>query len=168
MKNTALPLILITLASINTPAMAAEYQDNAQVISSTPIYESVNEPQRECWDEQVGFEQEQQPHNVGRAIVGSLLGGVLGHQIGKGTGRELSTVIGAATGAIVGANAGNNRPVATTPKFEQRCRQIDNWRRHLTGYDVIYRYHGQEFTAFLPKDPGPWVRVNVNVSLAEQ
>jgi len=168
MKKTALTLTLIGIAAFSTPGMAYAFQDRAEVVSSTPIYESINEPRRDCWNEQVGYENTRQ-RDYGGAVIGGLFGGLLGHQIGKGSGRDWGTAVGAATGAIVGDNIDNDghRTVASAPRYEQRCRQIDNWRRQLTGYNVTYRYQGQSYSAILPYDPGRTVRVNVSVSLAE-
>lgn len=170
MKHAPITLALLAAAGVtfSFPGMATGFQDRAQVISSVPVHESVNEPRRECWNEQVGYESVRQ-REYGGAIIGGLVGGLLGHQIGRGSGRDWGTAVGAATGAVVGDNIDNNghRPVARAPRYEERCRQIDNWSRRLTGYNVTYRYQGQEYTAFLPYDPGSTVRVNVNVSLAE-
>lgn len=169
MKNTALTLALIGTAIFSTSGLASGFQDRAEVISSTPVYESVNDPRRECWEERVGYESTRR-RDYGGAIVGGLVGGLLGNQIGKGSGRSWGTAVGAATGAIVGDNIDNDghRSVAGAPRYEQRCRQIDNWSRQLSGYDVTYRYQGQTYTAFMPYDPGRTVRVNVSVSLAER
>ncbi len=180
----AIPALMLALISA-TPSLAgppqarSSFQDTARVVSNTPVYESVNEPRRECWEEQVGYERVEErrssDHNVGGAIVGGILGGVVGNSIGKGDGRKAATAIGAAVGAITGDKYGSNRreyrdeprPDAR-PIYEQRCREVDNWTRKLTGYNVIYRYHGREYNAFLPYDPGYSVRVNVSVSLADQ
>lgn len=169
MKKTTLTLALFGLAAFTTTGMAAGFVDRAEVVSSTPIYESINEPRRECWDEKVGYEAPRR-RDYGGAVLGGLVGGLLGNQVGKGSGRAWGTAVGAATGAIVGDNIDNDghRTVAGAPRYEQRCRQIDNWSRQLTGYDVTYRYQGQTYTAFMPYDPGRTVRVNVNVSLAER
>ncbi|MDP2834995.1 MAG: glycine zipper 2TM domain-containing protein [Pseudomonadota bacterium] len=171
MKTTTLTLALIGLTGLafSAPGMASSFQDRAEVINSTPVYESVNEPRRDCWNEQVGYETTRR-REYGGAIIGGLVGGLLGNQVGKGSGRSWGTAVGAATGAIVGDNIDNDghQAVAGAPRYEQRCRQIDNWSRHLTGYNVSYRYQGQTYSAFLPYDPGQTVRVNVNVSLAEQ
>ena len=152
MKKTALTLALIGLTAVafSTPGMAAGFQDRAEVIGSTPVYESVNEPRRECWNEQVGYETTRQ-RDYGGAVLGGLVGGLLGNQLGKGSGRTLGTAVGAATGAIVGDNIDNNghQAVAGAPRYEQRCRQIDNWSRRLTGYNVAYRYQGQTYSAFI-------------------
>ncbi len=169
MKMTVLTLALIggTGMACADPGPAAWFPARGDVLSSTPIYESINEPRRECWNEQVNVEAPRQ-RDYGGAVLGGLLGGVLGHQIGGGSGRSWSTAVGAATGAMVGDNIDNsgNRG-GTTVRDEQHCRQIDNWSRRLTGYNVTYRYSGQTFSTVLPYDPGPSVQLNVNVSVAD-
>jgi uncharacterized protein YcfJ len=189
------PALLLALFA-SAPAMAGNaasssaFQDTARVVASTPIYESINQPRRECWEEEVRYETKRyestqyEPRadrrssnsNVGSTIFGGLVGGVLGNSVGKGDGRKAATAIGAALGAIAGDNYADNRRsytggyVSSEPRVqvEQRCREVDNWSRKLTGYDVTYRYQGHEYTTFMPFDPGSKVRVNVNVSLAEQ
>lgn len=168
MKKTSLTLALIGLAAFASPGIASGFMDRAEVVSSIPVYESINEPRRECWDEKVGYEAPRR-RDYGGAVLGGLVGGLLGNQLGKGSGRTWGTAVGAATGAIVGDNIDNDghRTVAGAPRYEERCRQIDNWTRQLTGYNVTYRYQGQTYSAFLPYDPGRTVRVNVSVTLAE-
>ena len=109
MKKTALTLALIGLSGLaaSTPGMASAFQDRAEVISSTPVYESVNDPRRECWNEPVGYETTRR-REYGGAVLGGLVGGLLGSQFGKGSGRLLGTAAGAATGAIVGDNIDND------------------------------------------------------------
>ena len=147
------------------------FQDTAWVVARTPVYEEVNTPRRECWTEQVGYEYSSPSRSYGGAVVGAVVGGILGNQIGRGTGRTVATAVGAATGAIVGDNIDNDgyrgQRVASRPVVEERCRVVDQWERRLTGYNVVYRYQGREYTTFLPYDPGNSVRVRVQVSLAE-
>lgn len=173
------PALLLALLN-STPSLASGYpvgdafQDYAKVVASTPVYENINEPRRECWEEQVRYERpNRRDSNAGSAIFGGLVGGVLGNSIGKGDGRKAATAIGAVLGAVAGDNYADNRrgdyqPSDPRVRVEQRCREIDNWSRRLTGYDVTYRYQGQEYTTFMTRDPGNRVRVNVNVSLADQ
>jgi uncharacterized protein YcfJ len=167
MKKTVLTLALIGGAGMAfaNPGPATSFPARGEVISSTPIYESINEPRRECWNEQVGVEAPRQ-RDYGGAVLGGLFGGLLGHQMGRGSGRDWGTAVGAATGAIVGDNI-DNRQAGGTVRNEQHCRQIDNWSRRLTGYNVTYRYEGQTFATVLPYDPGPSVHLNVNVSVAD-
>lgn len=151
----------------NYPPPAAPYYDTARVVASTPVYEDVNNPRQECWNEQVGYESAGS-RSYGGAIIGGIAGAILGHQVGRGTGRDAATAIGAATGAIVGDNADNRDrgEGPARPVYEQRCRSVDNWSHRLTGYNVVYRYQGRDYSAFLPYDPGPAVRVSVSVGLA--
>ncbi len=164
------------LAAAKPPFKGREFQDSfhdtAWVVARTPVYEEINTPRRECWTEQVGYEYSSSPsRSYGGAIIGAIAGGILGNQVGKGTGRTVATAVGAATGAIVGDNIDNDgwrgERVTSRPRYEERCRVVDQWERRLTGYNVVYRYQGREYTTFLPYDPGNTVRVRVQVSLAE-
>lgn len=156
------------------PASTA-FQDTAWVVSSKPVYQEINQPRRECWEEKVGYEQREvirgSDNNVGSAIFGGLVGGVLGNSIGKGDGRKAATAAGAVLGAMAGDKYADSRreygPAEPRVRVEQRCREVDNWTRKVTGYDVVYRYQGRDYTSFMPFDPGNKVRVNVSVSLAE-
>lgn len=156
------------------PANTA-FQDTAQVVSSKPVYQDINQPRRECWEEKVGYEQREvirgSDNNIGSTIIGGLVGGVLGNSVGKGDGRKAATAAGAVLGAIAGDKYADNRreygPAEPRVRVEQRCREIDNWTRKVTGYDVVYRYQGHDYASFMPFDPGNKVRVNISVSLAE-
>lgn len=166
-----LPALILAMLS-GLPAQASGFQDTAWVVASAPVYENVNQPRRECWTEQVGYDSVgSRDRGYGGAILGGLVGGLLGNTVGKGHGRQAATAIGAATGAIVGDNIDNDgqdyRREARRPRFEERCRVVDNISRELTGYNVTYRYQGRDYTTFMAHDPGRSVRVNVNISLAD-
>ena len=45
---------------------------------------------------------------------------------------------------------------------QQTCHQVDHYDVR-TIYTVVYEYQGQRFSARLPYDPGPELRVNVSV-----
>lgn len=170
----ALPALMLGLLNVAPAnARATGFQDTAWVVASAPVYERVNEPQRECWSEQVGYESvRSRDRSYGGAVLGTIVGGILGNQIGKGSGRSVATAVGAATGAIVGDNIGNDGREPSSaqrrPVYEERCQINDNWSQRLTGYNVTYRYQGRDYTTFMPHDPGRSVKVNVNVSLAER
>jgi uncharacterized protein YcfJ len=149
---------------------AADFVDVAPVVASTPIFEHVNAPRQECWNEQVVT---QAPSNGGSplgAIVGGIAGGVIGHQIGNGRGNAVATGIGAVTGAVIGDKVdpnggvfGGNANAGTREQVVQRCRTVDNWQDVVRGYNVTYRYNGRDVTVRLPYDPGPDVRVSVSL-----
>lgn len=147
----------------------APFSDTARVVSSTPIYEEFNEPRRECWTERTGYSYEKSDRSYGGAVLGAIVGGVVGNQFGKGGGRNAATAAGAAIGAITGDNIDNDgRRVARRPVEEERCRVTDNWTRRITGYDVVYRYQGNKYSTFLPYDPGPTLKLRVNISVDER
>jgi uncharacterized protein YcfJ len=170
---TALGLGLVAATAAAGPLrpapQAVQFTDTARVLSATPVYDEFNEPRRECWTERTGYTREYRDRSYGGALLGGIVGGVIGHQFGKGSGKDAATAAGAVIGAITGDNVDNSaRPAYGRPIVEERCRTVDNWSRRVTGYDVVYRYQGNEYTTFLPYDPGPTLRLNVNVSVAER
>jgi uncharacterized protein YcfJ len=188
---------------------AADFTDTARVVSSTPIYERITEPKRECWTESVQVAPRER--SIGGAVVGGVAGAVLGGQVGRGSGTTAATGAGAvagavigdqvanpdsnrsATGAVVGGVAGavlgsqvgggTGRKVATAaggiagavigdrvanpdqPRTEQveRCREVETSREVIKGYNVTYRYNGQDIATTLPYQPGSTIRVGVSV-----
>ena len=156
----AAPLLLSALAA---PAFASDYMDSAPVVSSVPVYQSVSEPQQQCWTESVtSFEEHRSPGGV---ILGGIAGGLIGNTVGKGNGRAASTAVGAIVGALVGDHIANrdNSPVAVTRPI-QRCQIVQNYRQVLTGYQVTYNYNGRNTTVVLPYDPGARVSIAVGVT----
>jgi uncharacterized protein YcfJ len=166
---------LVGLLSLSAmPGFAAgpgqSFYDRARVVSSTPVYEEINEPRRDCWTERVTeYRQPERDRNYGGAIIGGLAGGILGHQLSKGSGKNVATVVGATTGAIVGDRIDNSGSggAEAAPREVERCKTVDNWTRRITGYNVVYRYQGHDYTTFLPRDPGPELKVRVDVGVAE-
>lgn len=107
MKNS---LWVAALALPCGGAYAADFTDTAHVVSSTPIYERITEPKRECWTETVQVAPRER--SIGGAVVGGVAGAVLGGQIGKGSGNTAATGAGAVAGAVIGdqvANPDSNR-----------------------------------------------------------
>jgi uncharacterized protein YcfJ len=148
---------------------SAVYSDSANVLSSTPIIQQINTPKQECWTESVTTTQPQSgDHSYAGAVIGGITGGLLGHTVGKGGGKDVATAVGAATGAIVGDNVDNRSggaPVTQT-RQDRRCRNVDNWSQQVTGYTVVFRYQGRDFSTVLPYDPGRDVQLSVAVTPA--
>jgi uncharacterized protein YcfJ len=206
MKNS-LWVAALTLACGSV--YAADFTDTARVVSSTPIYERITEPRRECRTETVQVAPRER--SIGGAVAGGVAGAVLGGQVGRGSGNTAATGAGAvagavigdqvanpdskrsATGAVVGGVAGavlgsqvgggTGRKVATAaggiagavigdrvanpdqPRTEQveRCREVETSREVIKGYNVTYRYNGQDIATTLPYQPGSTIRVGVSV-----
>ncbi len=209
MKQTKSLVMVLSMVSLYGSAYAVDLTDTAHVISSSPIYERVNEPRRECWNESV--QSAPKERSMTGAVVGGIAGGLLGSQVGGGSGNTAATGAGAVAGAVIGdrvANPDSNRSAtggivggvagavlggqigkgsgnkaATAaggiagvlvgdrvanpdqPRTEQveRCRQVDATREVIKGYNVTYRYNGQDVNTTLPYQPGSTVRVGVSV-----
>jgi uncharacterized protein YcfJ len=168
------PLIAALLA-VSGAAQAGHgngdgFTTRAKVLASTPIYDTVNEPRRECWTETVGHETRsvRDGNNTGGAVLGAIAGGLIGSTVGKGNGKVAAAAVGAATGAVVGDrwNDGGTR-YESRPRQVERCREHDDYRQVISGYDVRYRFQGREYSTRLPYDPGKWLTLNVNFSVAE-
>ncbi|WP_428820778.1 glycine zipper 2TM domain-containing protein [Microbulbifer sp. MCCC 1A16149] len=150
--------------------------DYAIVTGVTPIYNDIQvvEPRTQCWDQTVTY---QQPSPAG-AIIGGLIGAAVGRDAARGyrhgRGRHghyhrgnkgAGTVAGAAVGAMIGsAVSRHNAPVQYGT--QQRCQVVEevSTRRELVGYDVNYRYNGQEYLIRTDRHPGDRIRVRVDVT----
>jgi len=209
-------LLAVSLISLYGSAVAVDFTDTARVVSSSPIYERVSEPKRECWTETVQVAPRER--SMSGAVIGGVAGGLLGSQVGGGSGNTAATGAGAVAGAVIGdrvANPDSNRSAtgavvggvagavlgsqigggtgnkaATAaggiagavigdrvanpdqPRTEQveRCREVQNSREVIKGYNVTYRYNGQDITTTLPYQvqPGDTLRVGVSVSVEER
>lgn len=179
MKTQSLSVSLLSVALLlgATGAQANHPDDEnvlirARVISATPAYQSINEPRRECWTETSGYDDRgYEPrgyrNNTGASIIGAIAGGLLGSTVGKGNGRVAAAAVGAATGAVVGGQWNNGDRHARYPEQVERCRTTNHVRHVMNGYDVRYRVEGRVFNTRLPYDPGKWVTLNANLTVAE-
>lgn len=206
MKRNLFMLSLIFGAPVT---YASGFTDTARVVSSSPIYERVEEPKRECWIETVQVAPNDR--SMGGSVVGGVAGGLMGSQVGGGNGSVAATGVGAVAGVVVGdrvANPNSNRSVtggivgglagallgsrvgggngnkaATAaggiigaivgdrvanpeqPHTEQveRCQQVRSSREVINGYNVTYRYNGQDVNTIMPHQPGSTVRVGVSL-----
>jgi uncharacterized protein YcfJ len=175
-----------------TSASAREFQDVATVISSTPVYERVSTPRRECRVEQVvsyeerrttrqvyddrGYDDSKRGVGPG-TVLGAVLGGVIGHQFGNSSGgRDRGTAAGAVIGGLIGHDAENrggydrvtSRQVYDVERVPvsrnvERCNVVADYRDEIRGYDVRYNYQGREYTTRTSYDPGRTISVNVDV-----
>ncbi|WP_043315540.1 glycine zipper 2TM domain-containing protein [Microbulbifer sp. HZ11] len=154
----------------------------ATVTGVTPIYNDIRvvEPRTQCWDQTVTY---QQPSPAG-AIIGGLVGAAVGRNVVKGhkhrnyrhygrhhyrhhhrANKGAGMVAGAAVGAIIGS-AISRHQAPVQYGTEQRCQVVEevSTRRELIGYDVNYRYNGQEYLIRTDHHPGDRIRVRVDVT----
>jgi len=144
-------------------ATAADFEDNARVVSVTPQMQQYNQPRQECRTVMVPVAQ--QERSPAGAIIGGIAGGLLGNTIGRGSGRSAATAVGVVGGAVVGDQLGNqNNTTIVGERPVQECRTVDGYESRPAGYEVTYTYRGQTFVSVLPYNPGKQVRVRVSVN----
>src|SRR5512135_2329581 len=154
MKSRPLKTSLIAALLAMSAAAQASHADDAEgfttrarVLSSTPVYDTVNSPRRECWTETAGYETRSTRDSNGGAILGAIAGGLIGSTVGKGNGRVAAAAVGAATGAVVGdrMDSGGTR-YESRPRQVEHCAVRDDYRQVLTGYDVRYRFEERDYS----------------------
>jgi uncharacterized protein YcfJ len=180
--NKTLILALASLSTLAAPAAFADsFGDRARVVSVRAVSERIPVSREECWNErQRGYEERRVTRtDTGAAIgpgtiLGAVVGGVIGHQFGSSSsGRDRGTAAGAIVGGLVGNQVDRDRngnPVTTTEvervpadREVERCRTVNEVREATLGYDVEYEYAGKRFVTRLPRDPGRFLRVRVDV-----
>lgn len=160
--------------------------DYARVVDVDPIVRRirVTEPRRECYEETryepdrvVTGRNGRGTSTAGSMILGGIIGAAVGNQIGSGDGRRAATVAGAIIGSAIGHDAAERRGSRSgdsryyeeryegRPYTVERCdvRYEESWEERIEAYRVTYDYQGRRGTMTLPYDPGPRVRVRVDV-----
>ena len=142
-----------------TGAQAAEF---GTVVSKAPAYTQVAVPQNQC----VSQEQivRQTPTGAG-SLIGAVVGGSIGNAMGGGAGRAATTGVGVLAGALIG-NRIEADAAPTTAATVQQCQVVSRIETRQVGYDVLYDYNGQRYSARVPTDPGsPGALLALNVSV---
>jgi hypothetical protein len=155
-----------------------ERRDIATVVRVDERWGNPGYLRQECWNERTnGYESGYYRDENGRlyrgdstangTLLGALIGGALGNQVGKGDGRTAATVAGALIGGKIGHDVdARNDSSAYTYRDDsgvtRRCRTVSDGGR-FGGYDVTYRYAGQNYHALMNYRPGRTMRVMVQV-----
>ena len=166
---------------------SAAAQEQARVLSATPVWQQIGIPQQVCEDEQVYSGQ--QTNGTG-AILGAVIGGVAGNALGRGSSysghrgyshrgyrghggyghhsyhghsgsnRAATTIVGAIAGGLIGnvIESSNSQPRYETVR---RCTNELVYENRTVGYDVTYEYAGRRYTTRMDNHPGAWVPVSV-------
>ena len=100
-------------------------------------------------------------------IIGAIAGGVIGNQVGKGSGKTAATATGALLGAIVGDNLQNSGS-SGVPRQTRVCEVQERPKKIITGYDVTFEYDSIRFSQVMPREPGEYVNININVEALEE
>lgn len=172
----------LTCAALTTSAQAdhKRYQhsgeqqriDVARVTHVEPVYQTVTHriPERSCWNE-TRYESSRSEHRSHTpTILGTIIGGAIGNEVGHNkTNKKVGTVVGAVLGASIandwqykqGANRGHSYPVT-----EEVCEinQRVEHEQQVVGYNVSYKYQGQNYHTRMNHHPGKNLKVAVSVT----
>ena len=154
--GVAAALGVAAVAGLNVLDRGPQY---AQVVSSTPIKETVKTPRQECRNVTVTHRRPVQDENrIAGSVLGAVAGGVIGHQFGGGHGRSVATVVGALGGGYAGNQIqGAMQDNDTYTTTQQRCKML--------GYDVTYKIGDQQGKIRMDHDPGSQIPLDNNGQL---
>ena len=155
-----------------------ERRDIATVVRVQERYSSPGYLRQECWNERTNaYDSGYYRDSNGRlyrgdstangTLLGAIIGGAVGNQVGSGDGRTAATVAGAVAGAAIGNKIDREHDSTAYEYRDQggivrRCRTVSDGGR-FGGYDVTYRYAGQNYHALMNYRPGRTMRVMVQV-----
>lgn len=162
--GVAAALSVAAVASLDVFSTGPRY---AQVLSATPIHESVKTPRQQCRNVTVTHRRPVQDENrITGSVLGAVAGGVLGHQIGNGRGKDVATVVGALGGGYAGNQVqGAMQNNDTYTSTQQHCSTVYDKSQKLLGYDVTYKIGDQQGRVRMDKDPGTQIPVDRNGQL---
>lgn len=162
--GVAAALGVAAVASMNVFNRGPQY---AQVVSATPIKESIKTPRQECRNVTMMHRRPVQDENrLTGSVLGAVAGGVIGHQFGGGRGRDVATVVGALGGGYAGNQVqGEMQARDTYTTTEQRCKTVYDKSEKMLGYDVTYKIGDQQGKIRMDKDPGTQIPLDDNGQL---
>ncbi len=168
---------LIAVAAASSMMMAATacaqtqhtQYEYAPVIDARPVYQQVRveRPEQQCWNEQVAVRESSSSSRT-PMVVGTIIGGALGNAVGNNkSSRRVGTVAGAALGASIGRDIVNANSSPSTTRYQtvQHCENVSryHYEERVVGYQVHYRYNGQDHSVRMNHDPGERIRLRVQV-----
>ncbi len=157
--GVAAALGVAAVASLNVFQSKPQF---AQVVSATPIKETVKTPRQECRNVAVTHRRPVQDENrLTGSVLGAVAGGVIGHQFGGGRGKDVATVVGALGGGYAGNQIqGSMQERDTYTTTQQRCKTVYEKSEKMLGYDVTYKIGEQQGKIRMDKDPGSQIPLN--------
>ena len=148
----------------------------ARVIDAEPIYRTVSYtvPRQQCSLLEEPVRDAPRYNSYTGPILGAVIGGAIGNAVGHSkTNKKVGTAVGAVLGGSIGRDIQHRRSrqhAGTPVRWESRkvCETVyeTREREEIQGYQVTYRYAGQTYRTHLAEDPGPFLRVRVQVTPA--
>lgn len=154
---------------VSAPVMADTRYVYAEVIDSRPIYQSVTvaSPTEECWQEEVRVRDSRHQGSNTPVLLSTIIGGAIGNAVGNNkSSQRVGTVVGAVLGHSVGRDIvrANSHPQPARYQTVQHCEEVTQYRdeERLIGWQVRYRFNGEEYSVRTDQDPGDRIRLRVS------
>ncbi len=135
--------------------------DYAQVVSVTPVTESVRTPRQECSDQVVTRQEPvKDTHKIAGSVIGAVAGGLLGNAIGGGGKNTAAKIAGAAAGGYAGNKAQEEMQKSDTYQTTERvCKTVNDVSERTVAYDVKYQIGDTMGEVRMDHDPGDTIRL---------
>lgn len=147
-----------TPAATADAAPAAPLVAYAEVVSVTPVSQTVTTPRQQCHKEKVTVNTKpkpKDPNNIGGTALGAAVGGLVLNQFGGGVFRALATTAGVIGGGYAGNRIQNSTHKGSTKTVtKERCVTAYDHTTVPNGYQVTYSINGQTQQVHLDHDPG--------------
>jgi len=147
MKKFLAPGVCAALVMSSTTAWATEY---GNVLSASPVIQQVTTTQTSCTQQTATV---QPPQSIAGTVFGTVAGALVGSTVGRGNGQLAATAVGAAAGALAGHSVDEAQSQAYAAPV-QTCQNVPVTQPTVVSYHVTYEYHGKQYAADLPMDPG--------------
>lgn len=153
--------IAVTAISATAGYRVMNSDNYAEVLAVAPVIKTVSVPREECRDQLVSVKHPtKDPNQVAGTVAGAVVGGLVGSKIGDGDGKKVATVGGAIAGGYSGKKIQEGMQERNVDQVNQRvCETVQDSRQEQVGYDVTYRFDGQEQTVRMNSDPGRRIRI---------
>jgi uncharacterized protein YcfJ len=133
----------------------------AEVISVTPVSETLYESREECRDQLVSVQHPtKDPNQITGTVAGAVIGGLVGNQVGDGSGKKVATVGGAVAGGYAGNKVQEGMQERNVDQVSERvCETVQDSREEPAGYEVTYLQDGETKIVHTADDPGKRIRL---------
>lgn len=161
--GVAAALGVAAVASLNVFERGPQY---AQVVSATPIKETVKTPRQECRNVTVTHRRPVQDENrITGSVLGAVAGGVIGHQF-EVVAVKMSPLLWGRWGGYAGNQIqGSLQESDTYTTTQQRCKTVYDKSEKMLGYDVTYKIGDQQGKIRMDRDPGTQIPLDSNGQL---
>ncbi|MDT8427349.1 MAG: hypothetical protein RQ757_01125 [Pseudomonadales bacterium] len=170
MKNLVSGIVLAAGLGVSGGLMAQTRYEYGTVIEAVPVYQTVRvtNPREDCWQEREPVRYDRRSGSYTPVLVSTIIGGALGNAVGNGRSNKR---VGAVVGAILGHSIGrdivshNNANSGSRYRTVEHCEWVEEYydTEELVGYQVRYRYNGEEYSVRTSEDPGDQIQLRVRV-----